>query len=141
MFFRNSLSPNTPNTHPSFEHRHALCYLIFELFQAHLKRNWAFLEGATLIAVVFALAATFLSPKANAQQTATAGLHILPGHVPPAVSRYHLHPLHDFPETNQLDIDISLPLRNQPALNDLLKQIYDPKSPNYHDYLTPDEFT
>ncbi|HEX3628727.1 MAG TPA: protease pro-enzyme activation domain-containing protein [Verrucomicrobiae bacterium] len=44
-------------------------------------------------------------------------------------------------ETNELHLAVSLPLQNEPALGDLLKQIYDPQSPNYHHYLTPEQFT
>ena len=99
----------------------------------------AFSKNAALIALAIALASTFLSPNATGQQA--TGLHVLHGHIPPAIARFHLQPLDNLPETNQLAIDISLPLRNEQALDDLLKQIYDPKSPNYHHYLTPAEFT
>ena len=40
-----------------------------------------------------------------------------------------------------MKLAIGLPLRNQAALTDLLQQIYDPASPNYQHYLTPEEFT
>jgi subtilase family serine protease len=36
---------------------------------------------------------------------------------------------------------IGLPLRNRPALTNLLRQLYDPSSPLYHKYLAPDQFT
>ncbi|HXI71964.1 MAG TPA: protease pro-enzyme activation domain-containing protein, partial [Verrucomicrobiae bacterium] len=45
------------------------------------------------------------------------------------------------PGTNHLNLAIGLPLRNQPALSNLLQQIYDPASTNYHRYLTPEQFT
>ena len=41
----------------------------------------------------------------------------------------------------QLHFVISLPLRNKEGFTLLLKQIYDPSSPNYHHYLTPVQFT
>src|SRR5579862_3442586 len=63
----------------------------------------------------------------------------LQGHVPQAV--HSLPSLGNLPGTNFLNLAIGLPLRNQATLNDLLKQIYDPSSPNYHHYLTPEEFT
>ena len=44
------------------------------------------------------------------------------------------------PGTN-LSLAIGLPLRNREALTNLLEQIYDPASTNYHHYLTPEEFT
>ena len=40
-----------------------------------------------------------------------------------------------------LNLTIGLPLRNPEELTNLLHQIYDPASPNFHHYLTPDEFT
>ncbi len=43
--------------------------------------------------------------------------------------------------TTNLDLAIGLPLRNQGALSNLLHQIYDPASPRYRQYLTPEQFT
>jgi subtilase family serine protease len=63
------------------------------------------------------------------------------GHVPPAVGRLHLQPIGRLPGSQRLNLVIGLPLRNQPALADLLAQIYDPASTNYHHYLTPEQFT
>jgi uncharacterized repeat protein (TIGR03803 family) len=40
-----------------------------------------------------------------------------------------------------LNLAIGLPLRNQEALTNRLRQIYDPASPNYRHYLTPEQFT
>ena len=40
-----------------------------------------------------------------------------------------------------MKLAIGLPLRNQEALTNLLQQLYDPSSPNYRHYLTPEEFT
>ena len=69
---------------------------------------------------------------------AAAPKQVLHGHVPAAVSR--LQPLGDLAGTNRLKLAIGLPLRNQAALSNLLHQIYDPASPNYHHYLTPEQF-
>jgi uncharacterized repeat protein (TIGR01451 family) len=77
----------------------------------------------------------FLS-SAAAQQTA---MKTLSGHVPAAVSRLQAKGL--LPATNSLYLAIGLPLRNREALTNLLQQIYDPASPNYHHYLTPEQFT
>ncbi|HTV40773.1 MAG TPA: immunoglobulin domain-containing protein, partial [Candidatus Sulfotelmatobacter sp.] len=68
-----------------------------------------------------------------------AGPQILHGHVPAVVA--HMTPLGTLPETSNLNLAITLPLRNQAALSNLLSQIYDPASPNYHHYLTPEQFT
>ena len=40
----------------------------------------------------------------------------------------------------RLDLTIGLPLRDREALTNLLRQIYDPASTNYHHYLAPEEF-
>ena len=63
----------------------------------------------------------------------------LQGHLSKIVSG--LQPLGDFPGTNRLNLAIGLPLRNEQALDDLLRQIYDPASPQFHQYLTPEQFT
>ncbi len=70
----------------------------------------------------------------------TPARQLLNGHVPAAVTRLHLQPIGRLPETMRLNFSIGLPLRNQTALGDLLAQIYDPSSPNFRHYLTPDQF-
>jgi uncharacterized repeat protein (TIGR01451 family) len=71
--------------------------------------------------------------------SAAPAMKTLSGHVPAAVSR--LQPTGLLPATNNLHLAIGLPLQNQEALTGLLQQMYDPASPNYHQYLTPDQFT
>jgi hypothetical protein len=70
---------------------------------------------------------------------AEPGRATLPHHVPAAVAG--LTPKGDLPATNTLRLAIGLPLRNQPDLDALLQGLYDPASPNYQHYLTPEEFT
>ena len=67
------------------------------------------------------------------------GLKMLPGHVPVAVSK--LQAVGDLPATNELRLAIGLPLRDPVGLNQFLKAVYDPASPNYRHYLTPEQFT
>ncbi|HLX69556.1 MAG TPA: protease pro-enzyme activation domain-containing protein, partial [Verrucomicrobiae bacterium] len=43
--------------------------------------------------------------------------------------------------TNRLHLAIGLPLRNQAELGELLHELYDPASTNFHKYLTTPEFT
>ena len=70
--------------------------------------------------------------------TEAAQVQVLPGHVPSLASRQQaigrLNP------AQSLDLAIGLPLRNKEALIALLNEIYDPRSAQYHQYLTPDEF-
>jgi subtilase family serine protease len=70
-----------------------------------------------------------------------AGTQVLHGHVPPAVARFNLQPTGQLPATKSLHLAIGLPLRNQEALTHLIQQLYDPASPHYHQYLTPEQFT
>ncbi len=62
-------------------------------------------------------------------------------HVPPAVSSGAAPLLGHVPSTQRLSLAISLPLRNETVLDELLQQIYDPHSANYHKYLSVAEFT
>ena len=45
------------------------------------------------------------------------------------------------PASATVDVAITLPLRNQPELNALLDDLYNPLSPRYHHFLTPEQFT
>jgi len=63
----------------------------------------------------------------------------LPGHVPGVVAS--LVSDGRLTATNQLNLAIGLPLRNEAELDDFLSQLSDPGSPNYRKYLTPQEFT
>jgi len=78
---------------------------------------------------------------AAAASPALAQRQQLHGHIPPAVKRLNLQPIDRLASTNRLHLAIGLPLRNQEALAVLLQQIYDPASPQYHQYLTPEQFT
>jgi len=65
----------------------------------------------------------------------------LHGHVPEAVARLGLQPLGRLPATNRLNLAISLPLHNTNAMAQLLHDTYDPTSPQFRHYLTPEQFT
>jgi subtilase family serine protease len=54
---------------------------------------------------------------------------MLHGHVPAVTAR--LQPIGTLSGTNPLDLAVGLPLRNWEALTHLLREIYDPTSPNY----------
>lgn len=68
-----------------------------------------------------------------------AGRQALHGHVPEVISR--LAPVGRLRATQRLSLAIALPLRNQPALTQLVRQLYDPASPAYRHFLTPAQFT
>ncbi|MGA2138690.1 MAG: protease pro-enzyme activation domain-containing protein [Verrucomicrobiia bacterium] len=79
------------------------------------------------------MALWLLVTPAQAQQRRT-----LPSHVPASA---HGQPVDRLPGSTRLNLAIGLPLRNQEALTKLLQQIYDPGSPQYRQYLTPEQFT
>jgi subtilase family serine protease len=66
-----------------------------------------------------------------------AATQTLAGHVPAANAR--AESLGRLGETN-LDLAIGLPLRNQAQLKQFLDGLYDPASPGYRHFLTPDDF-
>ena len=80
---------------------------------------------------------TVLLLLAGARITAVAS-QIVPGHVPRATAG--LQPVRQLDGTNQLKLAISLPLRDKVGLTNLLQEIYDPTSPNYHHYLSAAQF-
>ena len=104
-----------------------------------MKRNM-FMKTARQLGVSgFVMAGCAMLSLLNTTSALAAGTQVLHGHVPAVVA--HLQSLGRFPDTNRLNLAIGLPLRNQEALTNLLRQIYDPASPRYRHYLTPEQFT
>ena len=68
-----------------------------------------------------------------------ADRQVLSGHVPAAIAR--LTPVERLAATQPMNLVVALPLRNKEALTNLLHDLYDPASPKYHQYLTPEQFT
>ena len=92
--------------------------------------------SAVLLWVPFIMTVLFITP---AKLAADSALKTLPGHVPPIVA--HLMAKGNLPATNRLILALGLTLRDAKGLEEFLAQIYDPTSPNYHQYLTPEQFT
>lgn len=88
------------------------------------------------VATTAACAIVLFSAEAKLQG---AERQLIPGHVPKGAAG--LHPLRHMEGTNVLSLAIGLPLRDKPGLTNLLQQIYDPASTNYHHYLTAAQFT
>ena len=84
--------------------------------------------GTLLVLICFGM-----SPGAGAVET-----QVLRGHVPAAAAR--LRPVDRLAAATRLDLAIGLPLRNKEALTNLLREVYDPASTNYHRYLTPERY-
>ncbi len=97
-----------------------------ERFFASERKQW--LGGLGVLSLVLLMSGPLLA----------APQKVLHGHVPTEVSKAkaleRVHP------TKKMDLAIALPLRNGQALDALLSEIYDPASPRYRKYLTPEEF-
>lgn len=78
----------------------------------------------------------FAAATAQAEQRPTLTIH-----VPAAVSSGVAPWVGHLPSEQRLSLAISLPLRNEADLDELLEQLYDPQSPNYHQYLSVEQFT
>jgi subtilase family serine protease len=89
-----------------------------------------------LCARLFALTLLSATLAAQAEQSTAITTHI-----PAAVSSGVAPLVGHLPGSQRLSLAISLPLRNETELDELLEQIYDPQSSNYHQYLSVEEFT
>ena len=87
------------------------------------------------LAAVLCAFILFFAAMAQAQQ------RIQTTHVPEAVSTGVAPLVGHLPSEQRLSLAISLPLRNETELDSLLNELYDPQSPNFHDYLSVQEFT
>jgi len=67
-----------------------------------------------------------------------SGAQVLKDSMPAAIP--HLSANGRLPASTRLNLSIGLPLRNESALDNLLRQLYDPASPNYRHYLAPGQF-
>src|ERR1043166_9089252 len=92
-----------------------------------------------ILAAIMALLSVVIVLATTSAFSAEPGRETLSGHVPPVVTG--LTPKGRLSATNQLYLAIGLPLRNQAALDELLRQLYDPHSASYRKFLTPREFT
>jgi subtilase family serine protease len=103
---------------------------VYRLDQVRLARHLAVVLFWTTV-LIFSHA-----PDSRAQNPPVQRLR---GHIPEAAKR--LTSIGRENGSDRLKLAFGLPLRNQEELTNLLREIYDPTSPNYHHYLTPEEFT
>jgi subtilase family serine protease len=79
-----------------------------------------------------------LNVRSALAQVEPQGRIVIPGHMVPALK--NLKPLHASPGNRQLQLSISLNLRNQDALSALLKEQSEPGTALYHQFLTSTQF-
>jgi len=70
-----------------------------------------------------------------------ASLPPLTRHMREVTSNGQAHLVGRLPGTQSMRIVLVLPLRNQSALDNFLKELYDPSSTSYHQFLSVEEFT
>src|SRR5208337_1542791 len=66
---------------------------------------------------------------------------LLTSHVREVVVNGEAQSVGRLPATRSMRFDIVLALRHQPELENFLQELYDPSSPSYKQYVTPEEFT
>ena len=91
------------------------------------------------LAFIFLAQSTVGQPLAASSSSSSLGFRRLAGHLPAAAAQ--LPPVGALPASQHLNLAITLPLRDPDKLALLLHDLYDPKSPNYRHYLTPQQFT
>ena len=95
--------------------------------------------GAILLRRPVLLAACAAQVALAALPASAAERQVLHGNVPSVTARRQ--PIGRLEATKRLNLAISLPWRNREALTNLLDQINDPASPQYHHYLSTEQFT
>lgn len=86
---------------------------------------------------LLALSAALCQPL-SAQTPAAGTLVQIPGHIPRAV--LSAQPLGALSGAQTVSLAVSLPLRDQQGMDDLLRRLYDPRDPLYGHYLSPADF-
>jgi subtilase family serine protease len=95
------------------------------------------LPFSTVITVLAALVIMFTSGHARAQ-TSPQPLVALRGNHPAEATS--MHPVAHADSFAQLNMEVTLALRNRAALDQLLRDQQDPASPRYHQWLTAEQF-
>ncbi len=98
-------------------------------------RTVVFQAASSRAASLLCAAALSFTPAAHAQQP------FMTKNVHQAVTDGQVQLLHPLPLTQLLKLSIALPLRDEADLDSLLKNLYDPQSPQFHQWLSVPEFT
>ena len=97
---------------------------------------------ATATLVLFVASCSSTPPPPLQMRPAAMGERgVLASCLPRAVATREAAILGSARSQQQLKLEIQLPLRNQAELTGLLRDLYDPRSPNFHKYLSVSAFT
>jgi xanthomonalisin len=105
-----------------------------------LEATMKHVKAASIITLALIVAAS-ISCSGAPPAPAAAGHAMLAPHLPRAVANGNAPMMGAVSPQQHLKFAIHLPLRNQAELTQLLHDLYDPKSPLYHQYLSMSEFT
>jgi subtilase family serine protease len=115
-----------------------ICCVVFVVLGGDMGRNLIrFMLILLLLALIVGGSLTFWRFSARAYLGPNAYVS-LPGHTVPLT--LYAQSLQDTASNQPLALSISLQPQNEAALDNLLQQLYDPTSPNYQQFLTPDQF-
>src|SRR5882724_10238643 len=97
-------------------------------------------RGISIPALCFVVCSCSLlqTAPALARPTSDSGLVPLQGHIPAVVRTSQAVGWVDPNES--IKLTFVLPFRNQPALDELVRKLYDPRDPIYDNYLTTEQF-
>jgi subtilase family serine protease len=94
-----------------------------------MKSAWLLLAAALCVAI--------FQPKSIAQ---TERRPLMTSHVPEDVASGIAPMVGHLAADERLSLAISLPVRNQDQLDRFVEDLYNPQSPSFHQYLTPEQF-
>ena len=107
----------------------------------HLKVAASVVNLAILVSCCISCSGVPPSPTGSRNVPAAAGHAALAPHLPGAVANGTAVMMSTVSPQQRLKLALQLPLRNQPELTQLLRDLYNPKSPHFHKYLSVSEFT
>jgi hypothetical protein len=105
--------------------------------KSHAVPAPAFVFTVAVIMLLFVPSTDLFSQLTQITPASGTTQKMLHGHVPPAAKQ--LAAIGQLPGSNQLNLAIGLSVPDQDGLNTFLQELYDPASPNYRNYLTPEE--
>jgi subtilase family serine protease len=107
----------------------------------HVKVAASVATLAVFIPLGISCSSTPPAPRVRETAPAIAGQPMLAPHLPGAVADGRATMTGAVATGQHLSFAIHLPLRNQAELSQLLHDLYDPRSPSYHKYVSVAEFT
>src|SRR5579862_312679 len=108
----------------------------------HLKIAASIVNLTILVFCTLSCSSVPPSPRGSSNAPAAAFRHgVLASCIPDAVINRRAPMMSAAGPQQRLNLAIQLPLRNQAELTQLLHDLYDPKSPDFHKYISVSTFT